>query len=145
MTKKSLVLVIFVLALATVYVVWFTDWFRTAPLRISSTSRNMGRLQARGNALPFLRFRVDPPARLTDLKVVPLAAFETNKDVVPVWHLVSDSNSVPINEFFYGQHIGGMRPAISGVHEEQLETNLIYRMFVTTGRSAGHHDFELKE
>jgi hypothetical protein len=69
---------------------------------------------------------------------------ETNKDAEPVWHLVSDSNSVPMKSFYYGQHIVGMRPKIEGVHVEALETNVTYRMFITAGNVKGQHDFDIR-
>jgi len=144
MTKKNLVLIFLALGLATVYVIWFSGWFRTTPLRISYTMRNMDRLGARGNALPGLRFRVNPIVSFTELKVVPLAEFETNKNVVPVWHLVAEPGSEPVDEFSYGFDIHGMHPAIEGIHAEQLQTNVTYRMFITAGRTKGQTDFELK-
>jgi hypothetical protein len=147
MTKKNLALIFFAVALAAVYAVWFTDWFRPATVKIFHTSRNL-RLNTRrnpgGGALPSLIFGVNHPLRFTELKVVPVAGLETNKNVLPVWHLVSDSNSVPVKIFFYGQFIGGMRPALKGVHAEPLETNVTYRLFVTAGKIKGEHDFELK-
>jgi hypothetical protein len=147
MTKKNLLLVSVAVALAAAYVVWFTDWFRPQTLGIYHTSRYLRRnfrRPQRGDVLPTLIFGVSRPVHLTDLKVVPLAAFETNKDVLPVWHLVSDSNSVPVKTFFYGQWIGGMRPAIKGVRPEPLKTNVTYRLFLTAEHIKGEHDFELK-
>lgn len=147
MTKKNLLLVVVAVALAAVYVVWFTNWFRPQTLAIYHTSRvlhrNFRRPQ-RGDALPTMIFGVSRPVRLTDLKVVPLAAFETNHDVLPVWHLISDSNSAPVKTFIYGQWIGGMRPAIKGVRPEPLKTNVTYRLFLTAEHIKGEHDFELK-
>jgi hypothetical protein len=134
-------LVFFAICLAVVYAVWFSDWFRPKTLAIFHTSRNLRPNIRNGISLTFA---VNHPARFTELKVVPLAAYETNKDVVPLWHLVSDSNSVPVKIFMYGQHIGGMRPAIEGVRAEPLETNVTYRMFVTAGKVKGQHDFEVK-
>jgi len=144
MTKKNLMLVLLAIGLATVYVVWFTDWFRPKVVFIYHTSRNLRPNLARGNALPSLIFGVKPQVRLTELKVVSLAEFETNQNTMPVWHLVSDSNSVPVKTFFYGQRIAGMHAKIEGVHAEALETNVTYRMFLTAGRIKGQHDFELK-
>ena len=147
MTKKNLLLIFFAVSLAVVYAVWFTDWFRPATVKIFHTHRNLRpnlRRGPGGGALPDLIFGVNRQIRFTELKVVPLAAFETNKNVLPVWHLVSDSNSVPVKMFFYGQWIGGMRPAIKGVRPEPLETNLTYRLFITAGKIKGEHDFELQ-
>jgi hypothetical protein len=146
MTKKNLLLILFAIGLAVVYVVWFTDWFRPAQMRISYTDRDArpNARRANGNALPSLIFRISPQARFTELKVVSVAEYETNKNVVPVWHLISDSNSVPTQEFFYGQFIHGMRPAVQGVRAEELETNITYRMFLTAGRMSAQKDFDIK-
>jgi hypothetical protein len=148
MTKKNLVLVLFAIVLAAVYAIWFTDWFRPTTVKIFHTSRNLRPNLQRdprvGGALPTLNFGINRQLRFTELKVVPLPGFETNKNVLPVWHLVSDSNSVPMKTFFYGQGIGGMRPAIKGVRAEPLQTNVTYRLLITAGKIKGQHDFELK-
>jgi hypothetical protein len=144
MTKKNLLLILFAIALAAVYAVCFTDWFRPGTVQIFHTNRNLHLRLQRGGALPSLIFGVNRQLRLTELKVVPLAGFQTNKNVLPVWHLVSDSNSVPVKSFFYGQFIGGMRPALKGVRPEPLETNVTYHLIITAGKIKGEHDFELK-
>jgi len=143
MTKKNLLLLLLTLGLAMAYAIWFTDWFRPKVVKIAHTNRNLHRNRARGHALPNLIFHLNPQIRCTDLKVVPLAAYESNKSAVAAWHLVSDSNSVPVKSFFYGQDIGGMRPTIKGVIAEELETNVTYRLFITDGHRKGQHDFEL--
>jgi hypothetical protein len=146
MTKKNLLLILFAMALAVVYAVWFTDWFRPATVKVFSTSRNLRqnfRRSPAGGELPSLIFGVSRPLRFTELKVVPVAAFETNKSILPLWHLVSDSNSVPMKSFHYGQGIGGMHPALKGVRAEPLVTNVAYRIFITAGKISGEHDFEL--
>jgi len=140
MTKKNLMLIVFAIALAIVYAVWFTDWFRPARVQVFHTSRDLHR----GGGLPSLIFGVNRPLQITELKVVMLTAFATNKNVLPLWHLVSDSNSVPVKLFTYGQFIRGMRPAINGVHAEPLETNVPYRLLITAGKIKGEHDFDLK-
>ena len=147
MTKKNLMLILFAIVLAAVYAVWFTNWFQPATVKIFHTSRNLrptGPRAQRGGALPSLIFGVSRQLQFTELKVVSLPGFETNKNVLPVWHLVSDSNSVPVKTFFYGQFIGGMRPALKGVRADPLETNVTYRVFITAGKIKGEHDFELK-
>lgn len=144
MTKKNLLLLLLALGLATVYVVWFTNWFRPATVRIYHTNRDLRPRLRRGNDLPNLIFGVSRPLRFTELKVVPLADYATNQAAEPVWHLVSDSNSIPVRTFYYGQSIGGMRPAVKGIHAGLLETNVTYRLFVIAGKVKGQHDFELK-
>jgi len=147
MTKKNLFLILFAVGLAVVYAVWFTGWFTPQTVQIFHTNRNLRpnlrpNLQ-RGGALPSLIFGVNRQLKLTELKVVPLAGFQTNQNVLPLWHLVSDSNSVPVKVFFYGQTIRGMKPAIKGTHPASLEPNTTYRLFVVAGKVKGEHDFEL--
>lgn len=145
MTKKSLLLILLAIGLAVVYAVWFSDWFKPKHLEVFHTDRAVHARPARGNALRNLIFGVRPVSRLTEIKVVPVAALATNQHALAVWHLVSDSNSVPVKTFFYGEQIRGLHPAISGIQAEALEPNVTYRMFVTAGHVKGQHDFELKD
>ena len=144
MTKKNLGLLLVVIVLATVYIVYFTQWFRPQTVRIFSVNRNLRAAPLRGNLLPNLNFVLSRPLRLTELKVVSLAGLATNKATLPVWHLISDSKSVPTKMFFYGQPIGGMRPYLKGVRADELETNVPYRLLISAGRVTGQNDFELK-
>jgi hypothetical protein len=141
MTKKNLWLVFLAVVLAAAYVIWFSNWFQPKTLAIFHTNRDLRPNARFGGSLTFA---VAHQTRFTEVKVVPLAAYETNKNTLPVWHLVSDSNSVPVKIFFYGQPIGGMRPALKGMRAEPLQTNVTYRMFITAGKVKGNHDFELK-
>ena len=143
MTKKNLFLVLTAVALAAVYVIYFTDWLKPKTVQIFHASRNLRPNLQRGGALPSLIFGVNRQFKFTELKVVPLAGFQTNKNVLPLWHLVSDSNSVPVKTFFYGQMIRGMKPAIKGTHPASLEPNTTYRLFVVAGNVKGEHDFEM--
>jgi hypothetical protein len=143
MTKKNLFLILFAVGLAVVYAVWFTGWFTPQTVQIFHTNRSLRPNLQRGGALPSLIFGINRQLKLTELRVVPLAGFQTNHDVLPLWHLVSDSNSVPVKAFFYGQTIRGMKPAIQGTHPASLEPNTTYRLFVVAGNVRGEHDFEL--
>jgi len=98
----------------------------------------------RGGALPSLQFGVNHKLKLTEIRVVPAAGFQTNQNVLPLWHLVSDSNSVPVNSFSYGQFIRGMKPAVKGARPQMLETNVRYHLIVTAGNFKGEHDFQIK-
>jgi hypothetical protein len=144
MPKKNLLLIAAALALATVYVIYFTDWFRPKTVQIFHIYREAGSRPARGNALPELRFSYNHVLRLTEIKVVACAALATNKNPLPLWHLITESNSAPMKWFFYGQNIGGLHPAIKGTHPLPLETNVAYRLLLTAGKITGQHDFELK-
>ena len=144
MIKQNWLPALFLVALAAVYVIWFTDWFRPAHIHISHTVRELHFRRQPGDPQRTLIFGVDPrDIRLTEIKVVPLADFEKNPKTLPVWLLVSDSNSVPIRDFIYGQGIRGMRPLVAGMEPAPLDTNLVYRIMIKTGHATGVHDFKL--
>jgi hypothetical protein len=148
MTKKNWLMVIVLLVLAGVYVFYFTDWFKPKIIHISHTSRAFGR-RFGGNtridpALIPITFSVEPESRLTEIKVVPLAAWQTNQDVLPVWHLVAGPDSAPVKIFSYGQRLRGLKPEVTGAQAEPLQPNVTYRLFVTAGKAHGQHDFEIK-
>jgi len=144
MTKKNWLLIAVAVALAAVYVVFFTAWFKPATVQIFHTNRTLRGRYHRAGAMPGLIFGLNRQLHLTDIKVVMLSALQTNKNALPFWHLVSDSNSVPVKSFFYGQPIRGLKPAVAGVRPQPLETNVTYRLFVEAGKIKGEHDFELK-
>ncbi len=143
MIKESRLLIIVALVLGTVYACFFTGWFQPQTIQIAHASRNLrSRLQP-ANAPPSLTFSLNQQFKLTEIKAVPLAEWQTNHSVLPVWHLVSDSRSEPVKIFAYGQSIRGMKPAIAGSGAQTLQTNVAYRLFVTAGKAKGQHDFEI--
>ena len=144
MTKRNWLLLAVALALGVVYARYFTDWFRPQTIQIAHTSRNLRLRGQRAGAAAPLTFGLSRPYRLTEIKVVTLAAWQSNQNVSPVWHLVSDSNSAPVRMFGYGQGVRGMKPALTGSRPQPLETNVAYRLFVTAGKIKGQHDFEIK-
>jgi hypothetical protein len=144
MTKKNWLLVIFLIALAAVYVIWFTDWFKPKTFHVSHTIRQM-HFRRRGaiNTEPALIFGVEPPQEVTEIKIVSLADFEKDPETLPIWHLISDSNSPPTRDFVYGQRVRGLRPSIAGAEAGELQTNMVYRIFIKAGRARGQQDFEI--
>ncbi len=143
MTKRDTCLVLILVILAGVYAFCFTDWFKTKTIKIFSTSRHIQYARAR-NDLPYVLFGMEGTYRLTEIKVVPLVDFQKSPSASPVWHLISTSNSIPIKEFTYGQHIHGMKPAITGEEPQDLATNVMYHLMVTDGHIKGAHDFQIK-
>jgi hypothetical protein len=143
MTKKNAWLFVALAVLAGMYVCFFTNWLKPKTITIFDTSRPM---QHRGRRdLPFILFGITQgELKLTEVKVVPLDSLKTNSFAPAVWHLISDSNSVPVQRFAYGQRIWGMRPPVRGEAAEPLQTNVMYRLFVVAGRAKGQHDFEIK-
>lgn len=144
MNKRNLFLIGLTLGLAVVYVIFFTDWFRPQTMQIFHTNRSQRARPHRDGVMPTLIFGINRQLRLTEIEVLPLTEWQTNSKTIPLWHLVTDSNSVPVKQFFYGQNIGGMRPAVKGARSQALETNVTYRLFVTAGKVKGQHDFTLK-
>lgn len=144
MTKKNWFLIGAAAVLLVTYVVFFTSWLQPQTVKIFHTSRNLRPQLSRAGAIPSLIFGLNQRLKLTDVRLVPLADFQANPKVLPLWHLVSDSNSVPVKSFFYGQHIRGLKPAVPGTHPQPLATNVTYRLIVQAGKIKGEHDFELK-
>ena len=147
MTKKNWFLVGTLVVLAGLYVCFFTDWFKPKIILITSASR-MNRMGAGLNAASTdiipVTFSLTPQCKLAEITVVPLAAWQTNKLVLPVWHLVADTNATKLKLFVYGQRIRGMKPAVAGSHAAPLQPDVTYRLFVTAGSAKGQHDFEAK-
>jgi hypothetical protein len=133
MKKRKLFLIAVAVALAAAYVFFFTNWTRPNVIQMRYVTR-----------AGITRFGLDRDYELTELKVVPLAAWQTNKSVLPVWHLVSDSGSDDVNQFYYGKMIDGMDSAVEGARPERLQPGVTYRMFVTAGKIKGQLDFEIK-
>jgi hypothetical protein len=144
MTKNNWLLTLLAIVLFMVYAVYFTDWFHPKTIQIRSTYRNLHPRLTRDGVLPALIFGVDRQMQISELRVVPFDGFQTNKNILPLWHLVTDSNSIPVKTFYYGQYIRGMHPAFKGTHAESLETNVPYLIIVTSGRIKGELKFELK-
>jgi len=128
--------------LLAVYLVYFTTWFKSKTLLIYHTTGTRGlALRNRQPGVPVITFALESSMRLTEVKVVAVAALATNDRPVAMWHLVSISNSIPCKSFRYGQHIQGMKPFVASSPAKPLETNVAYRLFVTAGRDQGQHDF----
>jgi len=99
------------------------------------------RAKADSSAIDPIVFLFDRNLKLTALKVVNVSELETNKNAVPLWNLVSDSNSVPIKEFTYGMRIPGLRPMFKGAVPDPLQPNVKYRLLIQTGSRSAEHDF----
>ncbi|MGB7769937.1 MAG: hypothetical protein WBN22_13935 [Verrucomicrobiia bacterium] len=142
MTKKQWILLAVALALAVLYVHYFTDWFKPKVMQISYTERPLASRSR--NSLPMVLFGFEGQQyRLSEIKVVPLAAWQTNQSVAPVWHLIANSRSAPVEFFQYSQDLPGMKPAIPREQPEPLQSNVVYRLFVRAGSLKGQCDFQL--
>lgn len=148
MTKKNWLLTAALLVLATVYVIYFTDWFKPKTIHIFHVSRANTRMMRhqdgeQPDTIPVL-FGLGYRYNLTEVKVYRLSEWETNHEALPLWHLISSSNSIPIKQFIYGQYIRGMKPAIPGMRPEPLEPDVTYHLILEAGHIKGEHDFTTK-
>jgi hypothetical protein len=146
MTKKPWILLVVLVSLTVVYVFAFTNWLQHPSIQISHSAgsklkRAVGaRVKAANIATVIVNFGLDRSYRLTEIKVVRLAEWQTNKSSM-VWHLISVSNSIPTRAFSYGQAIRGMKPVVAREQPKPLEPTVTYRLFLTAGSIKGQHDF----
>jgi hypothetical protein len=143
MDKRQWFLCTVAIVLAGLYICFFTDWFKPTIIQISHTTRPMPSRSSRSATTVALTFGLDRYYRLTEIKVVPLAEWQTDHSVLPLWHLVSNSKSAPTKFFFYGQNISRMKLFLPGMQPKPLETNVVYRLFVSAGSVNGQHDFQI--
>jgi hypothetical protein len=150
MTKKEIFLISIVVALAGLYVVYFSDWFAPKFIRIEHTVRGVrgspganARANPNGKQVNTVMFSLQKDYKLTAVKVVPAAAFQTNKYAHPLWHLVSKNGSEPIKGFSYGFALPGMSPAVPNAEPDPLEPGVDYRLIVETRKLEGGHDFSI--
>ena len=149
MTRKQWMLIALAVLLGGISLYLNQDWFAKDNIQIYHRSRPAhGRFFRRGrrpevrSAVEPLFFAFDRDLKLKSVKVIPVQEIETNKYPHPIWDLVSDSNSIPIKELYYGMPIRGMRPSVKGATPEPLEPGVKYRLFVDAGSRKAEHDFE---
>ncbi len=148
MTKSTIVLIAVLVAMAGAYVYWFTDWFAPATIQILAQVRPSRSVQpgVPGLAVTYpVSFAFDRKLRLTELRVVSVDDETTNKYPHSLWHLISDSNSVPSKALIYGQPLRGMKPKVPQARPEALQPDVKYRLYVTAGKLKGQIDFKTVE
>ena len=147
MTRKQLMLIALAVALGGFSLYLNKDWFAGEFIQIHHRSRPAQRGVFRRTKRPTdsdtdpVFFAFDRKLKLTSLKVIPVSAIETNKYPHPIWHLVSDSNSIPIAEWVYGMPIKGMRPSVKGATPDPLEPGVKYRLLIEAKTGKAEHDF----
>jgi hypothetical protein len=145
MTTKNWTLLALTVLLGSISLYLNRDWFAGDNIQIMHRSRPargaFRRPRSDNPLIDPISFWFDRKVKLTSLKIVPVAAIETNKYPQPIWYLISDSNSVPVKEFTYGMHIQGMHPFFKGVNPDPLEPGVKYRMLVQVGKQKAEHDF----
>jgi hypothetical protein len=145
MTKNGTVLTVIAVLLAAVYVYAFTDWFHKETIQIIPTIRP-GRAVSMSNdpnqpPVYPVSFALDGKYRLTSIKVVAADDLATNKYPTPLWHLISESNSVPIKAIMYGQAPKGMKPAVPRTRPEALLPDVDYVLMLEAGSTKSQTNF----
>jgi len=140
MRKKEIFWIGALLILGGAYIHFFTHWFEKPEIGIAASIRPNRR--AHPPEL-MVTFSLNNDYRLTSLKVLPLDGNKFDPLAPPVWQLISDSNSVPLRGFRYGQKIGGMKPALNGVRPDPLTPGVNYRLILSTSDAAGSKDFRM--
>ena len=150
MTSRAKFLVGVAVALGAAYVIFFTNLFRKETMQIIPQFR-----PGRASAIPRPRdsapvypisFRFNKRYRFTSIKVVSAAQYATNKFAPALWHMISDSNSVPQNSVVYGTpKINGMKPAVAKAKPQPLEANVEYLILVEAGKISGRTNFVARE
>jgi len=143
MTKQKWMFIVIALLLACIYIYHFTGWFQPKTIEISYTERPFLSRNPSRPGQPMILFGFGGQSyRVSEVEVVPLDAGRINPAAVPVWHLISDSRSAPVEFFTYGQNLPGMKPAVPGSRPEPLETNVTYRLLLRVGSLKGQCDFQ---
>jgi hypothetical protein len=151
-TKKEIFLVALVVVLGGLYVVCFTGWFRPKMIRIEHSARPLReawtgggqRVDPTGKQANNVTFTLHKDYRLTSVRVVPAAEFETNHLAHSLWYLVCKAGSPPVHAIGYGVPIPGMTAFFPGTEAEPLEPGVLYRLIVEARHSArGEHDFAI--
>jgi hypothetical protein len=148
MTKSTVLLIVILVAMAGAYAYWFTDWFRPATIQILAQVRPSRAVKpgAPGYAATYpVSFAFDRKLELTELKVVSVEDEATNKFPHSLWHMISDSNSVPTKAILYGQWLRGMKSKVPRARAEPLEPDVKYRLYVAAGKYKGQIDFRTAE
>jgi hypothetical protein len=141
MQKKDVTWILVLVALIGVSILFNRDRFAKEQMIINPSLRPARRADA---AVWPVFFALNDDFRLTSVEVIPFDGDKFNPLGRPVWHLVSDSNSVPTRAFRYGQPIQGMKPALKGVRPEPLEPDVLYRIRVEAGNVAATTNFFTK-
>ncbi len=144
MTKKQcLLLALAVLGLGLVLYV-NRDWFSKPPIQITHRFHAFADSFARDPGTVPVLFEFNRRLKLTSVSVVNLAAFQTNRQTLPLWQLKSDSSSAPTKGFLYGMAIPGMRPVRQGSVAEAPEVGVQYRLLVEARSLKAHYDFTIE-
>lgn len=148
MTKKTIVLIGVAVLLGALYVINFTAWFRKPEIRILPQirpPRARAKLPVGDTAVYPVTFAFDKKYAFTEIRVVAEADEKTNKFPHAVWHLISDSNSLPVKALSYGAPLNGMKPKVPRARPDALEPEVPYILYVQAGAATGKTKFQTHE
>ena len=145
MSKNGIVLSVIAVLLAASYVYFFTDWFHKKTIQIIPQIRptHVSTIPRDPDQPPVypVSFALDGRYELTSVKVVSASDMATNKYPAPLWHLTSESNSVPVRSIVYGAAIKGMKSAIPRGRPEPLLPEVDYVLLVEAGNLKSSTNF----
>ena len=145
MTRNGIFLSIIAVILAACYLCFFTDWFKKESIQIIPQIRPNRALVNPKNpdqdAVYPVSFAFDGKYKLTSVKVVSSSDMATNNYPVPMWHLISDSNSIPVKSIVYGYPIKGMKPAVARSRPEPLAPDVEYVLLLEAGKIKARTNF----
>jgi len=140
-------MLVMALLLGALYVYGFTDWFR-APAKIQMLAMarptNIGGRPVKPNQVLPVTFAFSRKVRLTEVKVVAVDDEKTNRFPHALWHLISDSNSIPTKQLIYSVTLRGMKPKVPRGKAEPLLPDVAYRLYVKEASAEGQIDFKTK-
>lgn len=147
MTKRSLILIGVAVLLGIVYLVAFSDLFSTPKIEIIAQTRGMRGVRTAPGEIPVdpVTFAFDKKYTFTSIRVVAVEDEQKNKYPHELWHLISDSNSVPTKVLVYGVPPKGMKPKVPRARPEPLEPDVAYHIYVEAGKAKGVKKFATRE
>lgn len=140
MTKKTIVMIALAVILGAVYVINFTSLFHKPEIKILPQirpPRAKARMPVGDTPVYPVMFSFDKKYAFTEIRVVAEADEKTNKFPHALWHLISDSNSVPVKALSYGASPSGMKPKIPKARAEALEPEIPYILYVEAETPSG--------
>jgi hypothetical protein len=150
MTKRSIVLIMTAVVLASVFVAFRLDWFRKEQIQILPLIRPPLRgsraVVPQGDVPVYpVNFQFEKKFQFNEVRVVAVDDEKTNKYPHAVWHMISDSNSVPLKMIQYGAPLRGMKPKVPRAQAEPLQPDVTYRLYLTAGKARGSKTFVTHE
>jgi hypothetical protein len=140
MNLKAIILSTVTIALAMVYAVYFTDWFRPKNIQIITQIRPMLQPGVTKGTYP-VAFGLNAKYQLTSIQVFLSKALATNELAPPVWSMEGAPKSEPVKAFSYAGNVPGMKPAIAGVPATPLQMGEEYTLMVEADGKVGKTNF----